>query len=297
MADDMFVVGYGGWAILHFEAENSNYYDGPKEKAKSNYKDSYLSGTLVQVSGASISETLNIPSANSYYLPFDGTGEAKSPMRVAYGTLAYNGDISFDLTEGTASSIFTDSFYKRNALFSLQFFDGQNTCTVRNCVWSSVNLSCSPGGIVKVSISFQSNNGYLSGLQISDSDLNSSIEYSDSSLLIPYWQCGKEHFLEFTLGFSRNLSPVYLNNDLLVPSYIRPGMIDVSVSTTTLEYVESWGNEFKIQVGKSHAVKLNGAVLKNTQYQMSSMSDTGSKTYEWTSIVDTVTNPVFSFEN
>lgn len=290
-SNDIFVVGYGGWAIVHYEPDNSNYFDGTLQ---SSLKNIFLGGKMVQVTGASITRSLNLPLQNPYFLPFDGIGEVKSPIRVAFGTYSFNGDISFELTNGVANDIFNRHFYDRNGLFSLQFFDGQNTCTVRNCVWNSLGISCSPGGTVKVSISFQSNNGYEDDLQINSYNLNTMFEYDEDDLLVPYWQCGHEHFEEFNISLSRNVAPVYLNNDLKVPSYLRPGMVEIGLNATTIEYVDSWEDVFDIRIGKYHNIRLNGSVLKSSQYQMSSMADTGAKSYEWTSIADNPLNPIFT---
>ena len=300
---DYFTVGYGGWASILFELSNPKYYDGNEDSGNIIYdgventyeKGTYLGGKLVQVTSANIARSLNLPVQTGYYLPFkDGAGAVRSPVRVAYGTFAFNGEISFELTNGIANGVFNNGFYKRNSLFSVQFFDGQNTCTIRNCVWNSVNLNCSPGSTVKVSIAFMSNNGYLNSLQISHKDLNDELEYNSNDLLIPYWQCGKENFTEFSVNFSRNVTPVYLNNDLCVPSYLRPGIIELGVSATTVKNVVSWGDNFVIKVGSSHSITLNGAVLKSRQYQMSSMNDTGAKTYEWTSIANSPSNSIFA---
>ena len=206
-----------------------------------------------------------------------------------------------------------DDFLERSSLFSTSFFDGQKACSVTNCVWSSIQLQCAPGSLVNMSISYQSNNGYLNSLQVFDMDIDNSLTYDETDLLIPYWTCGHDDFLEFGINFERSVTPVFLNGDLEVASYLRPGLVNVSLNATTLEYIDSWEEEIKISIGEGEKASSSGgnksggqsvkkcitlykSVLQSCQYSMSSMNDTGAKTYTWSSISEDAKERVFKIE-
>jgi len=145
-----------------------------------------------------------------------------------------------------------------------------------------------------MSMSFQSNNGYHNNLNVVKANVNPSISYKESDLLVPYWTCGHEGFSEFSMTFNRNVTPIFLNNDLQVPSYLRPGLIDVSLQATTIEYVENWNDNLNIHVGSQHGIRLITSNLMSKQYNMSSMTDTGPKTYTWNSIAMNAEDSIFT---
>ena len=252
-----------------------------------------MNGALVQVTSASISRQRNVPTLNSYYLPFlDDHGTATSPIKLGDGTYTFNGEITFELTNGTVNQLFKSSLFSRSSWFSVTFFDGERRCGISNCVWSNLTISCASGGAATMSISYMSNNGYQDRLLVDST--SGDFSYNDNDLLIPYWKCGHDDFLDFSINFSRNVSPVFLNNDLVVPSYLRPGLIEVSMNATTLKYIGSWSNTINVKIGESHGITLLKAILQTTQYNMSSMSDTGAKTYAWNSIAETARGQLFS---
>ena len=289
---DIFVVGYDGWVTLKREPSSTHYQNGASNSKL---------GRLLQVTSASVSRTTQVPTLNSYYLPFLDSDTAKSPIRVGPNLYTFSGELTFEATYGVVDEFFNDDFFSRSSWFWVSFFDGQNTMLMSNCVWSSVTITCAPNSLVTIGISFQSNNGYLEELQISNGNANEDIYYDENDLLIPYWTCGHEWFSEFSITFSRNVSPVFLNNGLTVPSYLRPGIVDVSLQATTIEYVENWEDEMDIKIGctplgsplNTHGIKLLMSNLMSKQYNMSSMTDTGAKTYTWNSIAMNAQDSVF----
>ena len=290
--NDIFMVGYGGWVRLERHARGTRY----------NYQDPFSiagEGTLVQATSASISRTKNIPQVMSYYLPFhDRAGTARSPMLLGDGTYSFNGEVSFELTLGTLREFVNEEFFERDTIFSMSFFDGQNVCSVTNCVWNSLQIQCQPGNLVTMSISYQSNNSYMDALQVQPMAQDNGLIYDENDLLIPYWTCGREHFHEFGITFERPVTPVFLNGDLNVASYLRPGLVSVSLNATTIEYIEDWDEMIRIELGAGedideHAIILKKSILQSCQYNMSTMSDTGAKTYTWNSISEDAHERVF----
>lgn len=282
-SNNTFAIGYGAWAKIDFKESKTNYHNGTSMESK---------GKLLQVTNASISRTRNIPTVNSYYLPYLSSDGATSPIRLGDGTYTFTGELSFQMTKGVVDNLFKSDLFSRNSWFSLSLYDGRKEIGISNCVWSGININCAPGGTVTMSISYSSNNGYHTDFMISKNV--SSISYDDNDFLIPYWQCGHENFLDFSISFSRNVTPVFLNNDLYVPSYLRPGLAEISLNATTLTYISSWGSEIDVKIGKSHGIKLLKAALQSCQYNMSSMNDVGAITYTWNSIGTSATTSIFS---
>ena len=139
--NDIFMVGYGGWVRLKRYASGTPY----------NYQNPFAiagEGTLVQATSASISRTKNIPQVMSYYLPFhDREGTARSQMLLGDGTYSFNGEVTFELTLGTLMEFVNEEFFERDTIFSMSFFDGQNVCSVTNCVWNNLQIQCHPGSL------------------------------------------------------------------------------------------------------------------------------------------------------
>lgn len=290
--NDIFMVGYGGWVRLKRYASGTPY----------NYQNPFAiagEGTLVQATSASISRTKNIPQVMSYYLPFhDREGTARSQMLLGDGTYSFNGEVTFELTLGTLMEFVNEEFFERDTIFSMSFFDGQNVCSVTNCVWNNLQIQCHPGSLVTMSISYQSNNSYMDALQVKSMAQDNGLIYDENDLLVPYWTCGREHFHEFGITFERPVTPVFLNGDLKVASYLRPGLVSVSLNATTIEYIDDWDERIRIELGAGedideHAIILKKSILQSCQYNMSTMSDTGAKTYTWNSISEDAHERVF----
>lgn len=299
--DDIFMVGYGGWVKVMREQQGTPYHDfrtDDHEYTGEMAMDLATVGRMLQVTSASVTRQTNIPSVNSYYLPYDDIeGTARSQILLGGGTYTFTGQLSFELSFGALTEFLCEDFFERDSLFTLSFFDGQKTCVVANCVWSSIAIQCQPNSLVSMSLSFGSNNGYMDDLQVFEGDGHIGIMYDESDLLIPYWQCGHGGFQEFSLSFERSVTPVFLNGDLNVAAYLRPGLVTVSLSATTIEYIEDWEEALRIVIGGKVAVTLLKSILQSKQYNMSSMSDTGAKTYTWTSIADTPKERVFMIED
>ena len=348
-----FEIGYNGWVIMS-KPKNINYINKNGQTGEQSYLTSFSDiGNediiILQVNSASITKSVNVPTINAYYLPFqtddqDQLKEVKSLIRTGYGTATFSGSIDFDMTYGALKLLDVSSkdaldfqedvdygnMFKRNSVFHVQFFDGQNTCTVYNCVWNSFSINCQANSLVTCSLSFQSNNGYCEDLLIDRKQLkpvsstNDAFEFDENDLLIPYWQTGREVkeenkkvsqiLTQFNISFQRNVQSVFLNNIWRTPSYLKPGLISVNMNMTYADYMkkddffennsnnnDSDKNELQIYIGNQSdhgkIITFNNAVLMNNAYNMSSMSDVGEKTYTWNSIRLNNTNPLFKIED
>ena len=199
-----FNLGYGGWcAITPPDDINYKYCDF---KGVTGLKNQSSSLIMFQVLSARVNKKNNIPSIKSFYLPkSDFSNSAKSSIRVGYGTCHFEGEISFELTNATLKLLTINEegnygkMFHPNALFHLQFFDGKNTCTLYNCMWSNFSINCQPGALVTCSLSFQSNNGYNQNLCIINQDLMKEYYFDYKDLLIPYWKTGSPNMVKFQL--------------------------------------------------------------------------------------------------
>lgn len=287
--DDIFVVGYGGWTSIACMPSGTPLHNASSVGALP------FKGRLVQVTAASVQRQMNVPQVQSYYTPYLKSDTVRSPIRVGYGTYVFTGELSFELTECMADEMLRDDFFERSSWFSLQFFDGQNTCCVTNCFWSSVGITCNPNATVTASISFSSNNGYQSNLQVTRGNLDESYTYDDNDFLVPYWQCGHDGFKEFSINISRDVTPIFLNGPLLTASYLKPGIPSISANATTVEFIDfGHFNNLRIYIGRRHHVTMHDAFLQSKAYHMSSMGDTGEKSYVWNAMRDDARKRIFS---
>lgn len=274
MSDTILTVGYGGYVKLD--------------------------GVLCQVTSASVNKTYNIPTLTPFYQPFmDNETSAKSLIRAAYGTCSFSGQVTVQLTEGILGKIFEgscetiyDGFFAKNKKFEVIIHDGINEVTIPNCMWQSINLQCQPSSLVTVSISFQSDNKGNENLNVKKTSMSEEYKFSDN--LIPYWQTGADDMLQFNMTIDRALTPVYLNNDKIAPTYIRPGLINISLNATYYD-TKSISGSFSIKIGKK-TINFKDLALNQSDFRMSNFQDIGEKTYQWKSMPLDYTQPIFQIK-
>ena len=297
MAIDIgFIIGYGGWLVMTAPRPDSKYEEADEGKPLSN-------AVLVPAVSGNITRALNVPTINSYFLPesgsapIDGTPQtqALSPIRVGFGTYQYSGSISYEMTTGMANML-GDNFFNRASLFDVQFYDGRKTCTVRNCAWNNFSISGQPNSAVSVSLGYQTTNGYMEDLDVQTGSLKD-YSFDSEDLLVPYWQTGAPGIVDFSLAFDRSITPMYLNNTFKGPSYLKVGMLNVTVQMNTMDYLDSMDEEsLVIRIGPKN-VTLNKKVLTNLDYNMSTLSDVGMKSYSWSSISKDAATAIYSISD
>ncbi len=279
--DSIYTTGYNGWAALSFQS-SGNYI---RQSTASS-----INGYIVQVTSASVSSNKTVPTLQSYYTPHSANSDALSnsasdasdwsvhgPIVCGSGIYTFSGEITFELTYGVLDFVLNPMLFKRSTLFCMQFYNGSKTCTIYNCAWTSVTITGNPNSMVTVSISFQSNNAYNSGLMLSDTDFRSGHYYDASTFYVPYWKTGMSGVEEFTLTFSRSVSQQFLNNSCCTASYLRPSPTEVSFQATTPSTGMSEG-ELSIRIGSKTVVLLDSFLSSGT-YNMSTMSDIGRRTF------------------
>ena len=349
--DNQFHVGYNGWVAITIP-NKINYVNKNTSPGNEDFNNiPYIGndGTLgtvetimFQVNSANVTRAVNVPTINAYYLPFQTNDqeklkEVKSSIRCGYGTVSFSGNIDFDMTYGALKLLTVDqklnndedytygSMFQRRSLFHIQFFDGMHTCTLYNCVWNSFSINCQANSLITGSLAFQSNNGYCENLMITKnkdvldgSSSQFSFDFDQNDLLIPYWQAAMDQgydsvLTQFSLGFDKNVQPVFLNNIWRAPTYLKPGLVTLNLNATYIDYYDplnpknnsssSSGSQSNIIINigndkeNGKKITLNSAVLMNQSYNMSSMNDVGEKTYTWNPIKLDNTKGLFSIEN
>lgn len=290
--------GHKGWCRVDFRGDAS-YHDDSGGGVVS------PSGTVVYATDLSYTRDLNIPMLDSYYTPLkddDGGESVKSRIRMGFGTYLFQGSISMNVSNDLASAMLQERNFKRGSVFDIYAFDGRERIAIRNCVWSSLSISASGRELVTSSVSFISNNGYRNDVQTSVVDAGSENFVSASGLMVPYWQTGVKDALSFSLEFSRQAQPVYLNNTLFVPSYLKAGLIDVSLR---VEYMDFGGHSVGdsayyagdgkavVKIG-SKKVTLNQNQMKTMEWGAATPSSGGRRTVVYTGIGDSSTDSLFA---
>lgn len=283
--DTGFLIGYSGHAKI---TTTSSYADDNTESAS----------TLFNLTSGSYTRQMIVPSANSFNTPLDDNG-VHGPIAMGAGIYSYSGNISFELTESLLSDIWKADFFKRYSLFNLSMNDGNSTLVANNCCWSSISVNCGISQIPTGSISFQSNNGFTEDLSITSgvsSILTAAFDSNNSMQLVPYWQTGPDGITDdvitdLSITFDRSVTPIYLNNDLKVPSYLKAGLISVSASVTAANVPSlTKSGSITIYISSSKGVTLNYGFLSNNGYNITGISESGNKTYAFNSISQSSAN-------
>lgn len=306
-----FYLGYAGSAKLIYDP-SGNYIP--------NNAITESSGVLFSLTNAVYTRQLQIPKVASFYVPYqnygsnsevinsNSNGDVKSEIRLGFGVYNYSGSINFELTDKILQKIWTPSFFERKGLFHLVLNDGMNKLKIANCAWSNVQISAQPHSPVEMSISFLSTNGrnqQSTSLCVEDIQNTSNNDtFQNQEDLVRYWETGVTELgrLEsFNLGFSRNVTPVYHNNDLYNPTYLKVGRTEVLASLTCLDYYNDETFDFdneetegiKIYVDEKKYVKFKQNVFNSQTYNINGLSDIGTKIYDISSLNTEVTEKIF----
>lgn len=309
-----FYLGYAGSAKLYFDEEGKYINNFNKIYTIQDFSEE--GWTMLSLTNAVYTRKLNIPKTSSFYLPYSNSissSDAKSQIRLGFGVYDFNGSITFELTDKIIETIWKQSFFSRKGLFHLVLNDGMNKLTIPNCAWSNITLDATPHSILSMSISFLSDNGKSNALIITDVQSKSNSDsFSESDDLVRYWETGVSELgtLEsFNLSFSRNVTPVYHNNSFYTPTYLKVGRTDVTASLTCMDYYgddkfeydkqsnssnSAEGAGIKIWVNENHYIKFRQNVFSSQTYNISGLSQIGTKVYEINSLSKDITKNIFT---
>jgi hypothetical protein len=178
-----------------------------------------VAGASVLVTSGSVSVEHHPGIMEPMYLPASGP---RVQNVYSTGTMVTTGSIGFDLTYGSAGILSGGALFSRAYKFSVSVGDGQDGFSVSDCLATSVSVSGSAGGLVTASVSFISKNdasGGGSGGGVRDP--------------VGYWASGGGDVKDWSLSFSQQVEPIYLNSAEVWPRGMRIGLIEATLEVST----------------------------------------------------------------
>lgn len=209
------LIGYGGYGKMAIRSLNGIL----------------LREVIIHITGAQVTLTFNRPMETTYNAPPNQESRAQIPLGV--GTCLMTGSINFDFSQNSINGLIEEDFLCRNNRFDLYMCDGRVAYTITDCSWSSFTISASPQSLVTGSIAFTALNRNDNGepyAYIDKQIIDNSISNYFKDELVAYWEAGANDVESFTLTLNQEITPVYLNNKFIMPSYLRAGALSISAN-------------------------------------------------------------------
>ena len=199
-----------------------------------------IDGLQVLITGGTFDDARTISYLDMLDIP--PSTASRSKVKHADGTRAYSGSISFDVSEKTVDLFALTRLLTRRYQFNVGINDGESSYTMSSCYITNISLSGAPAGLITASIGFVATAG-KSGGSVSN---NYILDYSTDPTNQPaaYWWSGNTDVRDWTFNFSQDAVPVYGNEDVVTPRYIRVGLISYSLQVMT--YSELNHNDISI---------------------------------------------------
>jgi len=233
------------------------------------------------------SGSLDIAKSPSYLNPLDISPTQVSRSRVLHadGTEAYSLNIGLDVTQNFLGVLTTLKLFKRRYSFTAGFNDGETAKGLTNCFVTSLSISGAAGGLMTASLSLVSSsspstpivpNNYI-GFQ-------GATGWSPNDFPLGYWYSGNTNVKDWSLSMTQEANPVYLNQDVPTPRYIKVGLVTYTLQVTTYEQVYPYSpsptggtDEIKISTG---SFTLTGKVTSESA-TFNGPSDLGGYTHSF----------------
>ena len=284
MNDGGIVVGYGGFGYIDWKTDslvntNQGSIDSPSV--------SVTDANTVFLTGASVNITANRPVQQTYRSHRTNTNV--SSILVGVGTVNISGNITFDMSRQNLSYFLNSNRIKRNTYFHFGMSDGKSQYIVYHCVWNSISFSASVGSLVSCNISYTALNKRQT--TIGTPSRKPSSAYFDHSL-VAYWDTAVGNCIQsFNVTFTQNVTPVYLNNSFLTPTYLRCGNI---AATADIESWQSWQDVNEVKIG-SKTITFNKSMYNMIQYSHAGAADIGKHKFQISTVaVNSPTDTIFS---
>lgn len=230
-------MGYGGFCGVDWQPQS--LVQKTREDAEQIPEE--FSWNQIFITNGNIGVTYNRPTENTYKAPRGTT--SVMPVLLSPGTASISGSVSFDMSHNNLGYFLDQSRLSRNTYFHLIMNSGGVCYAVYYNMWNSFSISAASGGLVTCNIGFMSLNCFDTTIQEAtvQQDVVSNI-FDDA--LVAYWQAGTQGYVQsFTINITQDVTPVYLNNDLIMPSYLRSGSLKVNAS---IQSCISWQNIGKV---------------------------------------------------
>ncbi len=190
----------------------------------------YINNIQVLITGGSVNTANSISYLNAVdILP---TQVSRSRMKHADGTSLTTANLTFDLTDVSLAEVM--GLYVRREEFNLEINDGNNSGTLNNCFANNITLSGAPGGLIS---------GSIQATSIEDSTYSGSVSNtfireppaigSRSQEPLAYYFSGNTDVRSWTLTMNQEVSPVYLNLDVVNAGYLKVARWDFQLDIVT----------------------------------------------------------------
>jgi hypothetical protein len=220
----------------------------------------------------------------------------RTKVLYAPGTTMISGSLAWDV-KADAMNLISNSggLLQRGFHFTVAMWTG-NAGTpyvgklISNAYASSLSLQGAAGGLISANLSFVSGSVVSGGSNIWN-DWSGGGSYistrSENSASIPYgyWYSGNANIpvKDWTLSYSQEVSPVFLNQNTTAPKYMKCGTVEVTLDLNTMEQI-SFANTSEL----SHVViatknfQIQG-VTKTEGFTFNGPTDAGAYSYSFTS--------------
>lgn len=189
-------------------------------------------GNLDQADNPSFLEMMDIPPNT----------DSRSRVLHADGTSVYSGSLSFDITKAALPLFAVGKLFQRGYKFNVGINDGENYSKMIDCKLTSLTVSGAPGGFLNASVSFMSATA-RSNVLIT----NNYILGTTDNTPLGYWWSGGADIRDWTLTMNQAVEPMYGNQNIMTPKYLKTGLIDFSLDVNLyVEHVEPTGNSITI---------------------------------------------------
>jgi len=190
-----------------------------------------VDGQQVLITSGSFDKAVTVSYINALSIP--PAVQSRSRIKHADGIEAYSGSLSFDVTQAALSIFTTSKVLGRYYSFAVGIYDGEDKYRMSNCRVTSLTLSGSAGGLISCSLSFVAASEHSGG-----SVLSAFIR--DTNPPLGYWWSGATDVRDWTFTMNQDAQPVYSNENVTEPKYIKVGLVDYSLQVTTYEQVHQY---------------------------------------------------------
>lgn len=284
-----FFSGFSGYGLICWYYEktilNTNFAQLYAQQIKNELTDP--AGTSVDTTNVSqpifitscnISLNMTRPTEIPYYNPRNG--EVITDIITGCGVCNISGSVSFDMSRNDIMYFLHPYRIRRGTYFNLRVSDGYSSYTVYQCVWNNITFATNAGGLVTCSISFVAFNKkkhYLEEMKQAQMSTDVGLKNYFDRTLVSYFETGNayNHMQSFNIAFTQQVTPVYLNDLSIMPSYLRCGKIQVSAN------IDSWfdfQDVDQIQIGPRR-IYFNKKAIDVITFNQNGSAQTGKYSY------------------
>jgi hypothetical protein len=193
-----------------------------------------VDGVQVLVTSGSV----DVSKTPAYTSPLDITPSAvpRSKVLHADGTEAYSMNLGLDVTQNFLDILTTSKLFKRRYEFTMAFNDGETVKGLTNCFVTSLTVSGAAGGLMTATLAVVSASAPSTPLVANAYiGFQGNTGWSSNNFPMGYWYSGNTNVKDWSLTMTQEANPVYLNQDVMTPQYIKVGLVSYSLQVTTYE--------------------------------------------------------------